>query len=133
MTMNRRAFLTSTAFVGAAAVTGCTTAQITSLQAGWASVVGQIQQAVANAAAYIPTIESIAATAASLFGPQYSALVQVGTAAFNQIVATLVNVVASLTPPAAARLAVKLSASSPQTPVIIGTTSTGIRVTGWRS
>ena len=112
--INRRSLLSGVALGGIGlAVAGCSTTQLASAEAQWASVVGAIQSAVAGAATYIPTIESIAATAASLFGPQYSALVQIGSAAFNQIVATLTNVVSNLTPPAAARLGARLRASSP--------------------
>jgi hypothetical protein len=127
MIIDRRAFLTSTALAGAAVVTGCTTAGVTT---AWSTIVSQIQAAVASAAQYIPTIESIAATAASIFGPQYAAIVQLGTAAFNQVVATLVNIINSVPPPA---LMARLRASSPSSPVVIGRTSTGVTVTGWRA
>jgi len=92
-----------------------------------------IQTAVANASTYVPTVESIIATAASLFGPQYAVIVAAGTAAFNQIVATLVNVVANLSPAASAKLGVRLKASSPQVPVTIGKTPAGVVIHGWRS
>ncbi len=78
---------------------GCSSAQIDEFKSQWATVAGEIQQAVATAAAYIPTIESIAATAASLFGPGYTAIVTAGSALFNQIVATLTNIVNNLAPP----------------------------------
>ena len=131
--ITRRSLLTSAALLGGAALAGCSTAQIANVQATWASVAGQIQAAVANASTYVPTVESIIATAASLFGPQYAVIVAAGTAAFNQIVATLVNVVANLSPPAAARLGVRLRASSPQVPVTIGKTPAGVVIHGWRS
>lgn len=133
MIISRRSLLTSTALLGAAALAGCTTAQIASLQTSWATVVGQIQSAVATAAQYVPTIESIAATAASLFGPQYSAIVAAGSAAFNTIVAVLTNVVANLSPPASARLGARLRASSPQVPITIGKTPNGVIVHGWKA
>lgn len=127
--ITRRSFLTSTAVVGAVAVAGCATTGSTT----WATIVSQIQSAVATAAQYIPTIESIAATAASLFGPQYTAIVQFGSAAFNQIVSVLTNIINTAPPAAAARRMARLSASSPQNPVVIGVTSTGVTVTGWRA
>lgn len=132
--LNRRALLSGAAVAGlGVALAGCTAAQIQSAQAAWASVAGQIQSTVATAAQYVPTIESIASVAASLFGPQYAVLVQVGSAAFNQIVATLTSVVSNLTPPAAQRLAARLGASSPNVPVTIGTTPAHVTVIGWRA
>lgn len=136
--LSRRGFLSSGAVLaGGLALAGCSTAQIASFETQWATVAGQIQQAVAAglsaAQAYIPTIESIAETAAGLFGPTYAAIVTAGSAAFNQIVATLTNVVANLAPPASARLSARLSASSPAVPVTIGVTSTGVRVSGWKA
>lgn len=132
--MNRRSLLSGAA-LGAVglAVAGCSTDQIASFETAWATVAGQIQSAVSTAAAYIPTIESIAATAASLFGPGYAALVQAGSAAFNAIVQTLINVVANLSPPASARLSAKLRASSPALPVTIGVTAAGVPVHGWKA
>jgi hypothetical protein len=132
--ISRRALLTTTALGATAlAVAGCSTAQITAFETQWASVASAVQQAVSVAAAYIPTIESVAATAASLFGPQYVTLVQVGSAAFNQVVAVLTNVVANLSPPASAHLMARLRASSPSVPVTIGMTAAGVTVHGWRS
>jgi hypothetical protein len=60
-----------------------------------AAVIAFIQNAVQVAANYIPAIESIAATAASLFGAGYSAIVAVGSAAVNQIITYLENLVAN--------------------------------------
>ena len=131
--ITRRSLLVSTALFSGAALAGCSTAQIANVQATWAAVAGQIQSAVAVASTYVPTVESIIATAASLFGPQYAVIVAAGTAAFNQIVATLVNVVSNLSPAASVRLGVRLRASSPQVPVTIGKTPAGIVIHGWRS
>jgi hypothetical protein len=131
--LSRRAMLSGAAVLGAGlALAGCSTAQIATFEQQWATVAGTIQQAVAKASAYIPTIESIAATAASLFGPQYAAIVQIGTAAFNQIVATLTNIVNNLSPPAQAKLTMRLSVSSPRAPIAIGVTPSGVRVTGYQ-
>lgn len=131
---SRRMFLSGAALLATGiAVAGCSTTQLANAQAEWASIVGMIQSAVAVGASYVPTIESIAATAASLFGPQYAALVQIGSAAFNQIVTVLENVVAVLNPPAKASLRRKLMSSSPAAPVLVGTTSTGISVAGWKA
>lgn len=132
--ITRRKLLTTTALGATAlAVAGCSTEQITAFETQWASVASLVQQAVSTAAQYVPTIESIAATAASLFGPQYVTLVTAGSAAFNQIVQALVNVVGNLAPPASARLMARLRASSPNVPVTIGRTAAGIVVTGWKA
>lgn len=130
--VSRRSLLAGAALLGAGvALAGCSTTQIASFETAWASVAGTIQQAVAQASTYIPTIESIAATAAGLFGPSYATLVTIGSAAFNQIVAALTNVVNSLSPPASSRLMARLAASSASSPVYIGVTKGGVQVTGW--
>lgn len=131
--LNRRSLLSTVAVLaGAIALAGCSSDQIASAEASWNSVVSAIQSGVAKAAAYIPTIESIVATAASLFGPGYAAIVQVGTAAFNQVLATLVNVLNSASTPIVASARRRLMASSPQVPVVIGVTPMGIQVAGYR-
>jgi hypothetical protein len=131
--MNRRKLFTTAALGATAlALANCTATQIATAQADWASIVGSIQAAVASAATYIPTVESIAETAAGLFGPTYEALVTAGSAAFNQIVATLTNVVNNLSPAASGRLMARLKASAPNVPVVIGVTSTGVQVTGYK-
>lgn len=132
MVLSRRSLLASIAPVTALAVAGCSTTQIASFEAQWASVVDTVQAAVAAAAKYIPTVESIAATAASLFGPTWQAAVAAGTVVVNQIIATLTNVVANLGPPAASALRARLAGSSVVTPTLIGTTSAGITVRGYK-
>lgn len=129
----RRALLVGAAAVGALALGACSADQIAQAEATWATVAGQIQSAVSVAVGYIPTIESIAETAAGLFGPTYAALVTAGSALFNQIVQTLVNVVGQLSPPAQGRLRVRLRASSPAVPIVIGQTVNGVTVTGWKA
>lgn len=142
--INRRSFLMSTALIGAGALAGCTSANITAAVTSWQNVESQIQAAVANATAgalaYIPTLESIASVAASLFGPQYATIVTVGSTLINQIVSALTAVVGIITPPAAAhrfamasrRIPGRLAAiMATTTPVLIGTTSRGVTVAGW--
>lgn len=130
--LTRRSLLASAAPAVALAVAGCTTAQVAQFNTDWTTVVGAIQSAVATVAKYVPTVESIAATAASLFGPTYETAVQVGSAAFNTVIATLVNIVSNLTPPAAARLNARLRASAPSAAILIGTTPQGVTVTGFK-
>jgi hypothetical protein len=134
--MNRRSMLMAgVALAGSLAVAACSQAQVDQFNADWTSVASAIQQGVAEAAQYIPTVESIVSTAAGLFGPQYEALVQIGTAAFNQVVSTLINLVNNLSPPASARLRARLRGSSPRTPIAIGTVTTPngvVNVVGWQ-
>ena len=132
---SRRGFLSGAAMLaaGAVALGGCSSTQIATFEAQWASVAGSVQSAVNAAVGYIPTIESIAATAASLFGPAYVTIVQAGSAVFNQLVQALVNVVNNISPPAAQAVRARLARSSPVAPVLIGTTPGGVRVLGWKS
>jgi len=126
MKINRRFLLSGAALAGAAIALGaCSSQQVATFEADWGAVEDALQSAVAQAAKYVPTVESIVATAASLFGPQYTALVQIGTAAFNQVVTALTNVVGALTRRA-------LATSSPNLPVAIGRTLQGVAVTGWK-
>ena len=125
MQLSRRTLLTSVAPGAVIALAGCTAAQ----QAQWATIVGQIQTAVAAAAKYIPSVESIAAEAAALFGPQYTLLVTAGSAALNQIIQVLVNVAGALTPPS--KMRARLRAASPSVPAVVGTTPQGVVITGW--
>ena len=127
MQLSRRTLLTSVAPGAVIALAGCTAAQ----QAQWATIVGQIQTAVAAAAKYIPSVESIAAEAAALFGPQYTLLVTAGSAALNQIIQVLVNVAGALTPPAASKMRARLRAASPSVPAVVGATPKGVVITGW--
>lgn len=59
------------------------------------AVIDAIQTDVAAAAKYVPTAESIAAEAASLFGPAATTLVTVGSTYLNEIIAALEALVQS--------------------------------------
>ena len=135
----RRFFLFNTVAGGALALAGCAT--MTNPTTGVVtiglspSILDAIQGAVAFAAKYIPTVESIISLAAGLFGPGYAALVQAGTVAFNTIVSTLEGVVTNLPVAARARLAGRLAASSPYSPVPIGAIKTSrgtVAIKGYR-
>ena len=132
MQITRRNLLTGVAPGALLAVAGCTSTQVASFEAQWTTIVSTVQSAVAAAAGYIPTIESIANTVASLFGPTWQAAVAAGTVIVNQIITTLTNVVNNLTPPAAARMRARLRASSPAVPTVIGVTAQGVSITGYR-
>jgi hypothetical protein len=60
-----------------------------------AAVLTFISNAVAAVASYIPAAESIAATAASLFGPAYATIVSIGSTAINTVISYLQNLVAN--------------------------------------
>ncbi len=130
MQVTRRMLLASAAPAMSLVLMGGTC--LPNFQAQWAAAVGAIQTAVAKYAGYIPAVESIVAEAAALFGPQYSAIVAVGSAALNQVIAVLVQIVNNLSPPASAKLHARLKVSSPNVPVTIGTTPQGIVVVGFR-
>lgn len=132
MLMNRRALFMAGAGAIALVLPGCATNPTTGVWGLSPSVLDAIQKGVAFAAQYIPTVESIAATAASLFGPTYAAIVQAGSAALNQIIAALVAAVSRLSVMAKRRLRTRLRASSPSAPVFIGTTNSGVNIVGYR-
>jgi hypothetical protein len=91
--------LFSSAAVGAVAVgtAGCTLFQQNANGSYGlsAAAIAFIQNAVALANQYVPAVESIAATAASLFGPAYTTIVTVGSDAINTVVAYLENIIAN--------------------------------------
>lgn len=132
MLMSRRQVLLSGAGSGALALTGCVTNPTTGVWGLDPAVLDSIQKAVAAAVQYIPTVESIAATAAGLFGPTYVAIVQAGSAALNQVIAALVAAVQSLPSGAKLSLRRRLRASSPSAPVFIGVTPNGVNIVGYR-
>lgn len=136
MNLTRRTLLVTAAPGALATLAGCaaTTNPVTGVTTYNLDprVLDFIQSAVAAAAQYIPTIESIAQTASSLFGPAYAAIVAAGSAAVNQVVAVLTNIVGQLTPSARGRLRVRLRASGPTSPVYIGVTAGGVTVSGYK-
>ena len=102
MNLTRREALSkgSLAVGGAIALAGCavstnpTTGQVTYGLS--ADVIAFIQDAVSAVSKYVPAIESIAGTAASLFGSAYTAVVIAGSAAVNTIISDLENLVPTL-------------------------------------
>ena len=132
MSLSRRKILLSGVGASAGAMTGCTS--ITNPTTGAVTygldptVVAFITNAVQQIASYAPAIESIAATAASLFGPAYGAIVTAGSAAVNAIISALTNLVPTL-PTAAARL--KSSVQSLATSAsghLVGYTKQGVAI-----
>lgn len=133
-TTNRRAFLSGAAMLaGGIALAGCSTTQIASAESAWNAAIQTIQTAVSTASQYVPTVESIAETAAGLFGPTYEAIVTAGVSALNAVVAELTGAVSALTPPAASAMRARLRAVAPGVPVFIGVApKTGINVAGYK-
>ena len=134
MQITRRMLLATAAPAAAFAVAGCATDPTTGLPTGQLSpsVIDFIQNAVAAAAKYIPTVESIVEQAAALFGPGYSAIITAGSTALNSVIATLSSIVTSLTPAASSKFRARLRATSPSAPMVVGTTPQGVTVTGFR-
>lgn len=128
--LTRRHLLTTAIPASALVVAGCVTNPSTGQPELDPTIIDAIQAAVATAAQYIPTVESIVSLAASLFGSGYVAIVQIGTTAFNTLVNALSNIVNNLSAPAKVALRGRLRASSPVAPVVIGTIS-GVTVTGY--
>src|SRR5579871_6325431 len=128
---SRRTLLAgAAALLAGAALAGCSSDQIASAEAQWNSIVSTVQSAVAKAAAYVPTVESIVAQAAALFGPQYSAIVQIGSAALNTVIQTLINVVSAAPLPKTLSRRAMAAATSGAVPVTIGQTAQGVIIAG---
>lgn len=125
--LSRRNLLGTIALLGGGIELGACTTNPTTGQVGLnPAVIDFITSAVATVAQYLPSAESIAATAAALFGPGYAAIVQIGSSAINTVIAALESAVSGLSQPAQARLMAKLKASASTLLVNIGT----IHVTG---
>jgi hypothetical protein len=118
MELSRRKLLSSAvpaaALIAAGGLAGCaTTTNPTTGVVTYGldpSVVSTIQAVVAAVANYTPAVESIAETAAGLFGPTYAAIVSAGSAALNTLEGTLESVVSSL-PVGGRKLGRKLGAT----------------------
>lgn len=121
--LSRRLLLAGVApgvILAAASLGGCVTNPATGQPELSPSVIDFITNSVATVAKYIPAAESIAATAAALFGPGYATIVQIGSAAINTLISALESVVTNLTPTQSARLMTKLRATAPGVLVPIG-------------
>ena len=97
--ISRRAILASAATVPAVALAACSTTQIQNFEAQWAAAQAWIAQQVQVVTKVLPTVESIAAVAAGLFGPSYQALVTIGSGLANQVIAAIVAVINAAAPP----------------------------------
>lgn len=116
MLTRRTVLMTSAAIPLAGCVTNATTGAVTLSPA----INDFIINAVGAIAHYAPSVESIAAVAAGLFGPQYAAIVQFGSQALNNLITVLQNLVKPpATPtPAQRRLAGRLKAMAAGSDVI---------------
>jgi len=137
MQMTRRKMLGGAALIvpaAALALAGCTSAQIAVFEQDWTTFVQQVQSVVNEVQSYIPTIESVAATMAALFGPEWAATVALTSQIINEVIAAIESALGQL--PASARVAVRarLRASAPGTEVTIGTIpGTAVVVSGYRT
>ena len=102
MLTRRHLFATAAPAVGAFALYGC--ADLATFEQSWSSFVATVQSYVSQAVTVIPTIEGIATTMASLFGPAWTGVVTLTEAVVNQVVAAITAAVTSLPPAAAARM-----------------------------
>ena len=132
MQLSRRSLLGSAAALAAGGLASCTSVTNPTTGAvtyGLDPTVAQfITTAVQKIAQYAPTLESIAATAASLFGPAYAAIVTAGSAAVNTIISTLTNLVPTL-PVAASRLSASVRAmAAAASGSLVGYTKAGVPV-----
>jgi hypothetical protein len=105
MNMSRRSLLSTAVPLSAAALMGLSLASCASTTNPTTgavtygldpAVIATITTGVQFIANYAPTIESIAATAAGLFGPGFAAVVVAGSAAVNAVISTLTNLVPTL-------------------------------------
>ena len=91
MPVTRRSLLATVAPGAVLTLTGC--ASIVTPVPGniSAAVLAYIQQVVQAAAQYLPAAVSIATLAASLFGPGWAGIVQIGSAAIQQLISALIS------------------------------------------
>lgn len=142
MQLSRRNMLSSAA-LGAVAlgVAACSSTQISQFEADYSNFVTQVQASISAAQKYIPTVESVAATLAGLFGPQWAGAVTFGTAILNQVVAAIESALGSQPTVAKSASLARLSTSSRGVPAAVGTipglidpaTQRPVLVTGFRS
>jgi hypothetical protein len=136
MMLSRRTLLLSSVGASAAAVGGCGLFTATTNPTTGAvtyglspAVVSFISSAVQQIASYLPAVESIAATAASLFGPAYATIVTAGSAAVNAVVQALTNLIPTAPAAASAKLSAKLKAlATSATGQLVGYTKLGVPV-----
>ena len=110
----------------AASMTGCTTAQVTSLNTITAGFIGAVQASAAATCSIIPTVQSIEA----VVNVVYTGAVPI-TAVVNQVM----QAICAAAPPKTSErfAALPTPAQSPGVPVNIGTSSAGTAVQGWRA
>ena len=131
--INRRKMLASIAPAALVAGCGITINPTTGAVTLPANVVDFIQGAVAAAAKYIPVVESIAAAAATLFGPGFASIVTIGSQAINTLIAYLTNLIPPAAPPAPASMRAyhRLGLVPPAGAHLIGYTRNGVPIYGY--
>jgi hypothetical protein len=131
--MSRRSMLGSVAGLAVAAGLGaCATNPTTGAITLDPTVIDAVQQGVATIASFLPTVESIVAEAASLFGPAYAGIVTIGSSALNALINAIASIVTNLAPPASAALHARLKGATARSPVPIGVTTSGVQILGYR-
>jgi hypothetical protein len=119
-TMTRRSLLTTVAVGGGAvALAGCSAGQIATAETALTSFYNDVQAGVVAIQKYVPTIESIAETAAGLFGPAWSTTVTFGVNLVNQVIASIESALNNV-PPATASAKLERMGATPGLLVTIG-------------
>lgn len=139
-TMTRRKLLT-VAPVGVAAVglAACSTSQLASVEAGLTNFYNDVQAGVNAAQSFIPAIDSIAETAAGLFGPAWQTTVTFGINLVNQVIASIEAALNNVPAPAAAAKLKRMGAAhgtlvtiGPVPGLINPATGTLVVITGYK-
>ncbi len=126
-----KSFLYVLPIAAVTALGGCTTNPVTGYPTLDPNFVDAVQADVAAACQYIPTAISIASDVAALIPGAGTIVTTVGNgvAVVSRDLCTAVPPPAT---PASASLHAQLRASSPNNPVMVGTTAVGVRVTGYK-
>jgi len=111
-----------------ALLAGCTTAQIQSAVTAEQTAIQDVQNVVAAACGFVPTVQSIVSDVGVLF-PQYGGTV--AAAIVNGGITVLQKDICSAAP-APAALSARLRGSSAAAPVTIGKSTRGVVVQGYR-
>jgi len=118
--------------VAAVGLAGCSTINWPNVQAQWNSWVDQVTALVAKGCnigtGYIPTVETIAAAVAALFGPAAVATVTAISGSVAQVASELCSAIPQNPTPAFKE---RLAAAGPGAPIVVGTTPHGVTAVGY--
>ena len=126
-----KSFLYVLPIAAVTALGGCTTNPTTGYPTLDPNFVDAVQADVAAACQYIPTAISIASDVAALI-PGAGTIVSTIGSGVSVVSRDLCTAVPAPATPASAALRSRLKASAPSSPVSVGTTVSGVRVSGYR-